>query len=662
MYWIYQYISIFTILCIVCILLYYRYTTKKNMEGFKATHLVASIADLAPKPDPKSGQANAFTSNVFHTKQEYYITRTGSNATDTLLRDIEFCKTAATSNNPFSNPRFASTCGICMTQGTLLLDPTPFSYSTQRLGTGVVVYEADKEASLRESSQAVPSAHSAFCEQLIVDPKISTARLTGLAINAQQYGETKGYLDSLNIVSYYADVKSCPPSVYHPMTCSNANSTISSVRLVYGHFNNSCEATSPLTRTEVFPKDCLGKESCAFNTILPVGQRQWSIEYQCAIQEESIPKGLSPMKRRNISAALRNVPYYWADPFISLTKDIHTFSLYSSYSVSKDTQIKIEYSTNASFDMYLHSLKQYSQPSPGRSFVHQSNSPVFTLYKGANVIRLNVTTTNPTGNGLYLRIKDVDGTVLSTLDSTWVYSTRESFINPLTRVFPVATKPLWSNAPIKASIIAPKNPTTTKINYFKQVTLSSEKILTLATCIFDSSITKPLDNSFTYSVYLTFDGREKQILMSKDNTDRVKAYSEYFPAGTTTLRVSVEGNGNTCLIALLNDSTKREIAVSDRSWTCDEPPVTAAAATATATAAYTVQDFVTYTALGTDLPNQPMIGTVQQCQNVCSANPSCLGFSRLKGVKPTSSSSCHLKKNMTTRSTNQGYETYVKKK
>lgn len=333
------------------------------------------------------------------------------------------------------------------------------------------------------------------------------------------------------------------------------------------------------------------------------------------------------------------------------------------YSVPRDTQVQIEYSTNASFDLYLHSLKQYSQPSPGRSFVYHSNSPVFALYTGDNVIRLNVTTTNPTRNGLYFRIKEVgSGTVLTTLDSTWVYSTASGFANPpLMRVFPVRAQPLWSNASFKAWIIAPKDPKTTKINYYKEVTLTSDKLLTLGICIFDSSITTPLNPSFTYSVFVTFNGIEKQIAASKNNGDRVQAYTEYFPAGTTILRVSVQGNGNTCFIALLGDSNRNVIAVSDRSWTCDEPPVAAPAPPAPPkTATYTIQDFVTYTTLGTDLANQPMKGTVQQCQDACTAQPTCVGFSRLKGVKPTSTNTCYLKKNMNTKTPRQAYESYVK--
>ena len=76
---------------------------------------------------------------------------------------------------------------------------------------------------------------------------------------------------------------------------------------------------------------------------------------------------------------------------------------------------------------------------------------------------------------------------------------------------------------------------------------------------------------------------------------------------------------------------------------------------------YTLQDFVVYTADGTDLPNQPMNGTVAQCQNACDTNSNCLGFSRQTGTNPNNSDSCWLKQNLSNRiGPGQLYQTYVK--
>jgi hypothetical protein len=75
---------------------------------------------------------------------------------------------------------------------------------------------------------------------------------------------------------------------------------------------------------------------------------------------------------------------------------------------------------------------------------------------------------------------------------------------------------------------------------------------------------------------------------------------------------------------------------------------------------YSVQDFVQYTTRGTDLPGQPMRGTVAECETACSAQPSCLGFSRSKYSTPNASEDCWLKQNMDSKSPNQPYNTHVK--
>jgi len=75
---------------------------------------------------------------------------------------------------------------------------------------------------------------------------------------------------------------------------------------------------------------------------------------------------------------------------------------------------------------------------------------------------------------------------------------------------------------------------------------------------------------------------------------------------------------------------------------------------------YTPQDFVTWTANGTDLPNQPMTGTVKECSTVCDSNQNCVGFSWSKGANPNNQSQCWLKQNINTKSPGQAYQTYVR--
>ena len=76
---------------------------------------------------------------------------------------------------------------------------------------------------------------------------------------------------------------------------------------------------------------------------------------------------------------------------------------------------------------------------------------------------------------------------------------------------------------------------------------------------------------------------------------------------------------------------------------------------------YSLQDFVVYTAPGTDLPGQPITGTVAECKVKCSANSSCVGFSRAKNAAIDVSNSCWLKQNISNnRMSGQQYQTYVK--
>ena len=748
MYW---YILIFSILFLI---LWYTSVHEGFVTSLNVT--VANSIAHGTQPDDHSAEV-AFGSNTFHTKQNYYIAETGTNATGQLLDDIQFCKSGALMPNPFSDSRFASICGICMTQGSVLLDKFSFTQGTQRAGTGVVVYKEDKDFSLKDGSQAIPSAHSAFCDALVVDPEavpanVSTHNLTGLAVNAQQYSDTTTYLNAMNTLSFASS--SCSPAMSQPITCSNANATISSLRFLYGHFNDECESGSNV-RTLEKPSDCLGEQSCTFTRNLPEGQRQWFLDAECKVQEGVIPSGLPNVFQRSVTGLpsslsnLTNVPYYWADPYNSLSPDTLNFTLYSTCSVPNDTQVQIEFCTSASLDLYLHTLKQYSHRSTGKVFVYMSNSPPFTLYKGANTIKLKVGTKQSTNNGLYFRLKDLNGNILTTLDSTWVYSVPQGFdIQTVpTAKYPVHAKTLWSTV----AALSPANQSTRTINYFKEISLASTTLLNFGTLLFHRGITTGLNPSFSYSTYLTYNGVEKQITSSTDNTSRAQAYSEYFPAGVTTIRISVKGDGDTCLIAILCDMNQQILASTDSSWTCDEiaysgpmvdlldacdgssntigtfgpgtykageqyiagtasyikvpvglnavltnkagtsksvpggtslnfcnefqfnDNVTEIVVTAGAplamgpvsrvpvtTHTYSVQDFVTFTADGTDLPGQPMIGTVSECQAACSAQPSCLGFSRSKGAAPEDSVKCWLKQNMDTKIARQSYNTYVK--
>lgn len=677
MYW---YILIFSILFLL--LVYYT----RDIDGFMnvplQTNLVTTIANTYSESDPPPSAAglNAFGSNSFHGKSRYFIDTSSGVATNSLLGDIQFCMSNAQMNDPFSDSRFADTCGICMTQGTVLLNQNPFSQATHRKGTGVVVYKQDKDFSLRERTQAVPSAHSAFCDTIFVDsnslpPNVSLANITGLAINAQQYTETLAYLNSVNILSF-SDTTKCASNINQPITCETENTTLAGMRLLYGHFNDSCESNSPPMKTEVKLNQYNGQQSFTFSSNLPAGQRQWYLNAECKIQQEGVPAGLPQMNRRSVTgigSSMSNLSYYWAGPYSSIdTSDIKKFTLYGSCDVAQDTQIRLEYSTNAGFDLYLHSLKQYTQAVSGSNIMYQpaSSSPTFTLYKGNNVIRLNVTSVNGSKNGLSLTMYDMNGKPVAALDSNWVYSVGSAsasparavagFANPSLGTFPVNALNVWSNI----CILFPKNPNTKRINYFKPITLESEQILTLGTFMFKMSIIEPINESFRYNVYLSYNGTEREILRSTDNTTRVQVYTDYFPAGTTLLRFSVEGDQTTCIVGFLSDVDKNIIVSMDASTTCDEPPAPSPSPSpspqAVQRAVYRVQDFVTYAQNGGEMPNQPISGTVADCEDACTRDASCVGFTVSKGINQNSIQNCWLKNNFPRKDTGQPYQTYVK--
>jgi len=766
MYW---YILIFSILVLVILSLRYN-------EGFIDRSISQSIANSLSTVYPddvdlSSPIRNAFGSNVFHKKSKYFIESSMADPTHTLLGDIQFCKSMAYSNDPFSNPTFADKCGICMTQGTILLDQTPFSYVKNRKGTGVVVYKEDKTFSLNEHTQAIPSSHSAFCDTLMIDRTSATVPLTnvtGLAINAEQYSDTLNYLKSTNLLSFQTD-SNCTSYVNQSLVCPTNNTIISSMRFQYGHFTENCEAGSPRIKTEVRPTDCIGRTSCTFSSNLPPGQRQWFLDAECTVKQETIPAGLTPMNRRFIQSYYTNAngDYYWAGPFSSEKDNITKFTLYGSCTVSQDTEVKIEYGTTASFDLYLHTIKQFSQTNPGANVFTMSSesSPSFTLYKGSNVIKLNVSSTNRSYNGLSFTVRDTAGTPLKSLDSTWVYTIPSGFRNP---VIGPGTFPVNVHSINGASWISPKATYTTTINYFKTLTMTTEQKLNVLVKIMNMTSPKnSKDRSSSYTLYITFDGIEKEILSSSKAR---QSYTEFFPVGTSSLRISVNGRDDTAMFLSILDINGKVILTTDSSWTSDEPPppipappappppppppsivppprptgpvvklrencdnysgwgftlngpgtynvstdfpadasyievpngLTAELTGSNGTVkivqgpgsyifcedpngsfndktvrivvrttpipppppviSYDLQDFVTWTAAGTDLPNQPMTGTVQQCQASCTGESSCVGFSRYSYADPNSAQQCWLKRNIDNKSPRQVYKTYVKK-
>jgi hypothetical protein len=579
------------------------------------------------KEKVRSIYSAAFHSHGFRSNTAEFIPNPRIDDVNSLLGDINFCKQHVIDSghtNAFSNEKFNRICGICMTRGSILNDNTEFSYATSTSGTGVVVYPSDKSFSLREHTQANPSAHSAFCEELLVDSNLIETNvdinlITGLVINSNQYVATKEYLTNANFI-HVEDLSNCrtgsgsKSTIDQTIECTTSNTTFINARVTYGHFNESClknaDTGSNLSSTDMELTSCIGKQSCSITQNFPMGQRQWYLDATCKVQEDIIPDGRGLSKRSytnfnsgSFTSILQSFNYYWASPLASHT-DITKFTVYGVCSVQKDTQVMIEYCTYASFNLTLHKLLQYSHNSTG--FTHETPVQNFTLYKGNNTIKLDVTSSISTGNGLYFIIKDLDGKTISTLDNSWIFTTgqTETFANPvalpdISRLVPAVNIPISdsfnTNSLSILKVAGNINPADFStylgqmpIHYYNSVTLPSETLYMFAVFVVETFSAKVgrqvqtqgaswanssamredygADSEYilpNIKLHLTVAGVEKEVVMhiqrngiNMQTNDPIRGiiqnnklacyafgtYVEYFPAGTTNIRMSIHGD------------------------------------------------------------------------------------------------------------------------
>lgn len=101
-----------------------------------------------------------------------------------FLGTVKFCATAGAKGNPFSDARFAETCGMCMTKGKLI---TGEEFTKP---TGVVIFRDDKKKALDDKKEkgylfprAIPSQGAATCEGASVGADAAPA----LALTAEDY-------------------------------------------------------------------------------------------------------------------------------------------------------------------------------------------------------------------------------------------------------------------------------------------------------------------------------------------------------------------------------------------------------------------------------------------------------------------------------------------
>jgi hypothetical protein len=104
---------------------------------------------------------------------------------NSFLGLVKFCKEGgAKGGNPFSDPKFAQNCGMCLSSGSLITGET-FTKPT-----GVVVYQKDKEKAYKirtnnkyKFPRAIPSLQAAVCK----GASVSDDSLPVLALNERDY-------------------------------------------------------------------------------------------------------------------------------------------------------------------------------------------------------------------------------------------------------------------------------------------------------------------------------------------------------------------------------------------------------------------------------------------------------------------------------------------
>lgn len=136
---------------------------------------------------------------------------------NSFLGLVKFCKDTAAAaaattpkGNPFSNnTMFAKHCGICMSSGTLISGETFDATSNSSRGTGVVVYEQDKNKAIDKQKRnnfryprAIPSLDAAQCTGSSMN---DDSQVPVLAINQTMYYDMLKRQDCINKKAFETD-------------------------------------------------------------------------------------------------------------------------------------------------------------------------------------------------------------------------------------------------------------------------------------------------------------------------------------------------------------------------------------------------------------------------------------------------------------------------
>jgi len=239
-----------------------------DTPGNNPTNLIATAAS------PISKQSITAIKNTYHTALGNPNTGPRIDDNNSLLYTIDFCYQGAKASNPFSDPAFANSCGICMTQGTLI-------NGTSGSNLGVVVFPEDRAYSLSQGTDAVPSSHSATCAP-IVKTAGSSSNIRSVVVNSEQYTATKTYMQS----NFYT-IDGGSGAGEKNVRCSGSSNGHNFV-IKQGAYRDgiwdSHVAGAPidysrknLLTTTPFPSTCIEQSNCVFTT----SSLQWDSASLC---------------------------------------------------------------------------------------------------------------------------------------------------------------------------------------------------------------------------------------------------------------------------------------------------------------------------------------------------------------------------------------------
>lgn len=269
-----------------------------NWDGVinNSTHLTATAAS------PISKEAASAIQNMYHTALGNINSGPRIDDITSLTYMIDFCHQAGKADNPFADPKFATNCGICMTDGKLV-------NGVSGKGIGIVVYPADKEYSLSQGTDAVASSHAATCAPILKNAKASS-NIRSVAINAEQYTATQEYMKS----NFYTTALGSGAGT-QTLTCSGSSNGNAFVIKEGAYRDGVWDTHIPgapidysrvnLLTTTPLPESCIEQPSCSITT----SSLQWDMSSLCGYP---IPTPITSLDIDTNKTTAKSLTFTWS--------------------------------------------------------------------------------------------------------------------------------------------------------------------------------------------------------------------------------------------------------------------------------------------------------------------------------------------------------------